>query len=211
MSSFAGASANASFPVGTVITPPVPRTAGGVIDLVKHWRYNEARRKQRRDDAAPLVNNVQQERRLRAIEDCAAALEIPDNRRAAFAKMVGDFLDAGETATARAKPGPRPKWPADALPDETPAHFASRAGYVHRGEMNQEDTALGTKLRNWLRTHDWPADVPYIPTFPQWNRRTQAAKLPELRAKIGDDARELERLEAVERRHRGSGESIPAP
>jgi hypothetical protein len=64
---------------------------------------------------------------------------------------------------------PRLKWEKDALPDEDPAHFASRAGYEHRGLIYEEDRALSVKLANWLRTHDWPKDVPYIPTKPEWN------------------------------------------
>jgi hypothetical protein len=131
---------------------------------------------------------------------------------------ISNFKQAASEAatretTARATVQPRPKWPADALRDETPAHFASRAGYVHRGLIHDADRALSIKLYNWLRTHKWPDDVPYIPTLPEWNAE-QAAKLPELRREVrrrlGDDAREVHRLEAVVTRQRRNGERIAA-
>lgn len=201
---------------GTVIPASTLRQAANpVVEISTHPRYNETRRKERRDDAAPSVNNVDRETRLRTIDDCAVALEVPDSRREAFAKMVGDFLDAEGEATARTKPAL--KWERDRLADETPAHFASRAGYLHRGEISTEDRALHKKLFNWLRTHKWPADVPYIPTLPEWNER-QAAKLPELRetlnkelvsGELGDKVRQVKRLEAVVRRVTRA-ERIPA-
>jgi hypothetical protein len=139
-----------------------------------------------------------------------AARNVPPGKRDIAIRLLKQ-LAAGEV-TAPAKP--RLKWPNDAKPDETPAHFASRAGYVHRGEISSEDRALSVKLSNWLRTHDWPDDVvPYIPTLPQWNKQ-QATKLPELRRevrrKLDDDAREVHRLEAVVTRQRRNGERIPA-
>jgi hypothetical protein len=127
-----------------------------------------------------------------------------------------------ETSSQNATAQPRLQWQRDRLPDEDAAHFASRAGYVHRGEISSEDRALHKKLFNWLRTHDWPSDVPYIPTLPEWNER-QAVNLSELRAKLHDEAerrrvavrdfvrdegREVKRLQAVVRR---SGERIPVP
>jgi hypothetical protein len=128
---------------------------------------------------------------------------------------ISNFKKAATKATAHETPArataqPRPKWPHDAKPDETPAGFAHRAGYQHRGQIHQEDEALSSKLRNWLRTHKWPDDVAYIPTLPQWNEQ-QAAKLPELLARVGVDVQEVERLRAVGRRVATSrGERIPA-
>jgi hypothetical protein len=124
---------------------------------------------------------------------------------ALFEKAAGITVPANDSA----KRPPRPQWEKDARPDETPAHFAHRAGYVHRGMISTEDRALHKKLFNWLRTHKWPADVPYIPTLPEWNER-KAAKLPELLATLGIDIQEVHRLEAVARRVVSTrGERIP--
>jgi hypothetical protein len=97
--------------------------------------------------------------------------------------------------TTRATATPRLKWETDRLPDENPAHFAARAGYEHRGQIHEQDRRLSVKLSNWLRTHDWPEDVRYIPTKPEWNDR-QVENLPQLR---DDTVREVERLAAAAR------------
>lgn len=81
----------------------------------------------------------------------------------------------GETTahetTDRATAEPRQvrlKWETNRLADEDPATFAARAGYEHRGQIHGEDRGLSLKLSNWLRTHDWPKDVRFVPTKPQW-------------------------------------------
>jgi len=105
----------------------------------------------------------------------------------------------GEVAgreTTRATATPRLKWEKDRLPDEDAAHFVARAGYEHRGLIHDEDRALSVKLSNWLRTHDWPEGVRYVPTKPEWNDRG-VERLPEL---LGTETvREVERLAAAAR------------
>jgi hypothetical protein len=138
------------------------------------------------------------------IESFALFLQVPKRARAQFVATVKEALAAARETTSRsAKEPPRLKWDTDRKADEDPATFAARAGYEHRGMIHDEDRALSVKLSNWLRTHDWPEGVRYIPTLPDWNEK-QAAKLPELRANIGDQVREVERLRAVDRRVRNS-------
>jgi hypothetical protein len=110
---------------------------------------------------------------------------------------------AGET-TGRATAKPHLKWETNRRANEDPAHFAARAypvemqaGTLHRGVIGKEDPALRTKLNNWERTHPWPekwpADVPYIPTQPEWNterlaklgRPPKAPKRPRIASEEG--------------------------
>lgn len=130
----------------------------------------------------------------------ARVRKLPPSKLAALEKLLDDF-EAAEIETMQ----PRPKWPDDALPHEidSPPHFAARAfkaeanaRILHRGLIGQEDRARGTKLAgtlsNWLRTHNWPEDVPYIPTKPEWmTRQVEAAKKQgkPLRAPRSDEAK----------------------
>jgi hypothetical protein len=123
-------------------------------------------------------------------------------------RELKEYIQRGELAaavlreretTGRATAAPRPKWEKDALPDEDPAHFAARAGYEHRGLIHDEDRALSVKLSNWLRTHDWPEGVRYVPTKPEWNT-AQLVKLPQLRD--DETTREVQRLAMAASRRR---------
>jgi hypothetical protein len=116
---------------------------------------------------------------------------------------------AAVETTSRVKEPPRLKWEKHAKVGEDPAHFAARAGYQHRGSIHDNDPALSLKLSNWLRTHDWPKNVRYIPTLPEWNEK-QAAKLAELLATVGIDVQEVQRLAAVVMRRSPRGGSAPA-
>jgi hypothetical protein len=113
---------------------------------------------------------------------------------------------ARETTSRSATATPRLKWEADRLADENPAHFAARAGYEHRGMIHDEDRALSVKLSNWLRTHDWPEGVRYIPTKPEWNDRL-IETLPQLRD--NDAVREVHRVAVAASRRRSKHDAAP--
>jgi hypothetical protein len=129
-----------------------------------------------------------------AIFFLASTLNIAVDRREDFRHAILSFVARANTTTKAVL-----KWERDRLPDETPASFADRAGYEHRGEIHDQDRALSVKLSNWLRTHKWPEDVPYIPTKPEWNDR-QIEKLPQLRDEPA--TREFLRVDAVARKRR---------
>ena len=106
---------------------------------------------------------------------------VPDGakRETYKAKLIADFEDA-TGITVRKKGEARLKWEQDALPDENPAAFASRAyraeaeaGTLHRGLIAQEDKPLSIKLANWLRTHKMPKGID-IPSKPEWTSRRLA-------------------------------------
>jgi hypothetical protein len=124
----------------------------------------------------------------------AADLDLPFDIATEALKQAKAELTARENP-ARATATPRLKWETDRQADENPAHFAARADYEHRGQIHEQDRPLSVKLSNWLRTHDWPEDVRYIPTKPEWNDR-QVENLPQLR---DDTVREVERLAAAAR------------
>jgi hypothetical protein len=118
-----------------------------------------------------------------------------------FEEAAATLTAAKKTAPATAKP--RLKWETDARPDEDPAHFAHRAGYQHRGLIHAEDRALSIKLANWLRTHEWPKGVAYIPTKTDWNTE-QLAELgrppkPAKRPRIGSAEGRLYEVARVRR------------
>jgi hypothetical protein len=111
---------------------------------------------------------------------------------------------ARETTSRSATATPRLQWERDRMADENPAHFAARAGYEHRGMIYSEDRELHRRLNSWLRSHDWPEGVRYVPTLPEWNTR-QLVKLGK------DDAREALRLDAVARRRAARHKAHSSP
>ena len=110
---------------------------------------------------------------------------------------------AARETTARATAAPRLKWERDRLPDETPAHFAHRAGYQHRGEIYSEDRELHRRLNSWLRSHAMPEGID-IPTLPEWNDRQVAsgAGVPVVTDEVREYHRALKRVAGA--RYRGA-------
>jgi hypothetical protein len=85
----------------------------------------------------PLYNGIVRGVLTEAVDNLAVVLDIPEDRRMAFRELIADFVDAARETADRAKEPPRLKWDTDRDADEDPAHFAHRAGYVHRGEISK--------------------------------------------------------------------------
>jgi hypothetical protein len=134
----------------------------------------------RRSSPADTDDPVSAETRIGVAADLLSRVYPAEDVKEALEYLAAKA--ARETTSRSATDAPRLKWPDDALPHEidSPPHFAARAyraeaeaGTLHRGVIGRDDrafeTKLASKLSNWLRTHKWPEDVPYIPTKPEWD------------------------------------------
>jgi hypothetical protein len=126
------------------------------------------------------------------IERLALSFGLTNKARAQFVATVKEALATAREASSRSwAANSRLKWQRDRKPDETPADFAARARYEHRGQIYSEDRDLHRRLNSWLRSYDWPEGVRYVPTKSEWNDR-QVAKGSALPV-VSDEVREYHR------------------
>jgi hypothetical protein len=129
----------------------------------------------------------------------------PDETASVAAHKPAPIIETAAAETTKPKK-PRLKWETNRLPDEDPAHFAARAGYEHRGQIYGEDRELHRRLNSWLRSHDWPTDVRYVPTLPEWNDQQVASGAG--RPVVTDEIREYRRAQGRVARARQRGVAL---